>query len=121
MVNATVENAENGKEAVEKFTASEPGYYDLILMDVQMPIMDGYEATKAIRASGHPNAREIHILAMTANAFSEDVANAIACGMNGHIAKPIDINELYRQIYSHVPARGGAAENLPGASDSALA
>lgn len=102
MVNATVENAENGKEALDKFIASQPGYYDLILMDIQMPIMDGYEATRAIRSSSHPDAKTIRILAMTANAFSEDVANAVAAGMNGHIAKPIDINELYRLMKTHL-------------------
>lgn len=102
MVNATVENAENGQEAVTMFQEAEPGYYDLILMDVQMPVMDGYEATKAIRDSDHPDARKIHILAMTANAFSEDIANATAAGMDGHIAKPIDVNELYRAIAAHI-------------------
>lgn len=102
MVHATVEIAEDGEEAVKKFEASAPGYYDLILMDVQMPVMDGYEATRAIRSSSHPDARSIHILAMTANAFSEDVANAVASGMNGHIAKPIDVNELYELMKNHI-------------------
>ncbi len=102
MVNASVDNAENGQEALEKFGASPPGYYDLILMDIQMPKMDGYEATRAIRALDHPDADKIHILAMTANAFSEDVANAVAAGMNGHIAKPIEVNQLYRLIQTHL-------------------
>lgn len=107
MVNAEVENAENGQEAIEKFLASSPGYYDLILMDVQMPVLDGYEATKTIRTSEHPDANTIHILALTANAFSEDVAHAIASGMNGHIAKPIDMIELYKLVNIHLPKPEG--------------
>lgn len=98
MVNIEVEHAENGKEAVEKLASSQEGHYDLILMDVQMPIMGGYEATRAIRALHHPQARSIPILAMTANAFSEDVAQAMAAGMNSHIAKPIDVKELYKAL-----------------------
>lgn len=98
MVHATVENAEHGREAVDTFTSSAPGYYDVILMDVQMPIMNGYEATRAIRESTHPDAKTISIIAMTANAFREDVADATAAGMNGHIAKPIDVNALYKTI-----------------------
>ena len=101
MTGATVESAENGSEGVALFTASETGQYDIILMDVQMPVMDGYEATRAIRASVHPDANSIPILAMTANAFSEDVAAAVAAGMNGHIAKPIDVTALYRLLASH--------------------
>ncbi|MCD7709524.1 MAG: ATP-binding protein, partial [Clostridiales bacterium] len=83
--------AEDGKQALDKFTSSAPGTYDVILMDVQMPVMDGYAATRAIRASGHPDASSIPIAAMTANAFAEDVANALAAGMNAHLAKPIDM------------------------------
>ena len=101
MTGATVESAENGSEGVALFTASETGQYDIILMDVQMPVMDGYEATRAIRASVHPDANSIPILAMTANAFNEDVAAAVAAGMNGHIAKPIDVTALYRLLASH--------------------
>ena len=102
MTGATVESAEDGSRAVELFTASKPGQYDIILMDVQMPVMDGYEATRSIRASEHPDAKSIPILAMTANAFSEDVAAAVASGMNGHIAKPIDVSVLYRLLDSHL-------------------
>lgn len=98
MVHAEVDIAENGQQAVEKVVNSTPGYYDLVLMDVQMPVMNGYDATRAIRSSSHPQAKDLIILAMTANAFSEDVANAVASGMNGHIAKPIDVNELYRLL-----------------------
>ena len=76
-------------------------------MDVQMPVMSGYEATRAIRASDHAEAETIHILAMTANAFSEDIAAAVAAGMNGHLAKPIDVAALYRLIASHLEADTG--------------
>ncbi len=101
MTGATVECAEDGAEGVDLFMASETGQYDVILMDVQMPVMDGYDATRAIRASAHPDANSIPILAMTANAFSEDVAAAVAAGMSGHIAKPIDVAALYRLLDSH--------------------
>lgn len=88
----------NGKEALEKFEASEENTYQIILMDIQMPVMDGYEATRRIRAGKHPQAKNIPIIATTANAFSEDVAAALACGMNGHIAKPIDFKKLYEVL-----------------------
>lgn len=96
MEGATVKRARNGQEAVEMFEASEPGEYDLILMDVQMPVMGGYEATRAIRASEHPEAQTIPIFAMTANVFAEDVRDALEAGMNVHIPKPIDMDELRR-------------------------
>lgn len=92
------EIAHNGREAVEKFTSCEPGRYDLILMDVQMPVMNGYEATRAIRASSHPEAKTIPILAMTANAFDDDVKMALSSGMNAHMAKPIDIEKMKKMI-----------------------
>ncbi len=91
---ATCDWANNGKEALEKFEQSPPGFYDVILMDVQMPVMNGYEATKAIRNCYHPQAKTIPIIAMTANAFSEDVKEALNSGMNKHVAKPIDIEHL---------------------------
>ena len=89
----TVEEACDGTEAVEKVTHAEPGYFDAVLMDVQMPTMNGYEATRAIRASGTPNAN-IPIIAMTANALEEDKKAALAAGMDGHVAKPIDVEKL---------------------------
>lgn len=92
--NATIETAENGKEAVDKYLEAEDGHYSLILMDIQMPIMDGYEASRNIRSSNKPDAEKIRIFAMTANTFVEDIAKAREAGMNGHIAKPIDINKL---------------------------
>ena len=83
---------------MEKFLSSQPGYYDLILMDVQMPIKDGYAATREIRQSGRPDAAQIKIIAMTANAFAEDIAKAMDAGMNGHLSKPIDIQLFMRTL-----------------------
>lgn len=85
---------ENGQLAVETFTTSEENAINLILMDVQMPVMNGYEATKAIRSSGHPMAKTISIIAMTANAFVEDIHDAMEAGMNAHVAKPVDMKVL---------------------------
>lgn len=86
--------AEDGKQALEKFEQSAEGQYDIIFMDVQMPIMNGYEATRAIRACKHPQAKTIPIIAMTANAFDDDVKQALDSGMNAHLAKPIDMEKL---------------------------
>lgn len=90
----TTDAAENGAVAVEMMEKAEPGRYDMILMDIQMPVMDGYEAAKRIRALEDPKLANIPIVAMTANAFDEDVSAALAAGMNGHLAKPIDIGKL---------------------------
>ena len=92
------EVAENGKIAVEMLEKSSPGYYQLVLMDVQMPVMDGYQATQAIRSLEDPALQSIPILAMTANAFEEDKQNALKCGMNGHISKPINIERLLETL-----------------------
>ena len=89
-----VDIAENGAEAVEKIKNSTPGNYDLVLMDVQMPVMNGYEATKRIRALDDPALAGITILAVTANAFDEDRKKALECGMDGFLSKPIVIEEL---------------------------
>jgi len=94
----TVETAADGKEAVEKVSASKPGDFDAVLMDIQMPIMNGYEATKAIRALENQQLAKIPILAMTANAFSEDVQAAKDAGMNAHIAKPIDVPSMMKTL-----------------------
>ena len=94
MEGVTCEIACNGKEALEKFEKSKPEQYDFIFMDVQMPIMNGYEATAAIRKCNHPRAKDIPIIAMTANAFEDDVKAAIESGMNAHIAKPVDMEKL---------------------------
>lgn len=93
-----VDIAENGKTAVEMLSGSEPYHYKLILMDVQMPVMNGYEATKQIRALNNRELANIPILAMTANAFEEDKQMALECGMNGHIAKPINIEMLFAAL-----------------------
>ncbi|MCM1561473.1 MAG: response regulator [Butyrivibrio sp.] len=92
------EVASNGKIAVDRFIQSKPGSFDVIFMDVQMPVMDGYEATRAIRSSDHPEAKSIPIIAMTANAFEEDVQNALNAGMNAHTAKPVDMGKLKATI-----------------------
>ena len=89
-----VDTAENGAEAVEKVKNSKPGNYDLLLMDVQMPVMNGYEATRQIRALNNPALAGITIFAMTANAFDEDRKKALECGMDGFLTKPIVIEEL---------------------------
>ena len=94
MEGAGCEIASNGQEVVKLFYRSKPGYYDMILMDVQMPIMNGYEATKTIRRLNHKDAASIPIIAMTANAFAEDVQNAMDAGMTAHIAKPVDMSVL---------------------------
>lgn len=93
-----VEVAENGKEAIEMFETSEPGYYDVILMDVRMPVMDGLEATRRIRRMDKEDALSIPIIAMTANAFDEDMKKSIDSGMNGHLTKPIDVNKVYDML-----------------------
>ncbi len=97
-----VDTAENGAEAVEKVKNSKPGNYDLVLMDVQMPIMNGYEATRQIRALDDPALAGITILAMTANAFDEDRKEALECGMDGFLSKPIDIEDLISILHAHL-------------------
>ena len=91
---------ENGKRVLEAFEQSAPGDYDMILMDVQMPVMNGYEATKAIRRSSHELAMTIPIIAMTANAFSEDIQHSLAAGMNAHVSKPVEMKVLEKTIRS---------------------
>lgn len=112
MANAEVESAEDGKEAVEKFEASPPGYYDLALMDIQMPIMNGYDATRAIRKLKRPDAARVPILAMTANAFIDDVVASMEAGMNDHMAKPIEVRKLYKKLaqWLNATAAGKNAE-----------
>ena len=96
---------ENGQLAVETFTASEENTINLILMDVQMPVMNGYEATKAIRSSGHPMAETIPIIAMTANAFVEDIHDALDAGMDAHVAKPVDMKVLKETVAQVIGGR----------------
>ena len=101
---------ENGKRVLEAFEQSAPGDYDMILMDVQMPVMNGYEATKAIRRSSHELAKTIPIIAMTANAFSEDIQHSLAAGMNAHVSKPVEMKVLEKTISSIKFWGGGEAQ-----------
>ena len=95
---ASVDMACDGKEGTEKFAVSVPGYYALILMDIQMPVMNGYEAARIIRSMERPDAAGIPIFAMTADAFAEDIEEAGKAGMNSHLAKPLDITAMMREI-----------------------
>jgi len=96
-----IDFATNGSEAVDLFTTASDAY-DLVLMDIQMPLMDGYEATKRIRISGHKNAHKIPIIAMTANVFAEDIEQCLAAGMNDHLGKPVDINEVIQKLKEYL-------------------
>ena len=100
---------ENGEEVLKAFEQSAPGDYDMILMDVQMPVMNGYEATKAIRRSSHKLAKTIPIIAMTANAFSEDIQHSLAAGMTAHVSKPVEMKVLEKTIRS-IKSGGGGTE-----------
>ncbi len=102
---ASCDEAKNGREAFEIFEQSQSGDYDLILMDVQMPVMDGYAATRAIRSSSHPEAQTVPIIAITANAFVDDVRDAIDSGMDAHIAKPVQIDKLESVIQQAMEKR----------------
>ena len=102
---------ENGEEILKAFEQSAPGDYDMILMDVQMPVMNGYEATKAIRRSSHELAKTIPIIAMTANAFSEDIQHSLAAGMNAHVSKPVEMKVLEKTIRSIKSGVGGLIPN----------
>ena len=100
-VGLKIERAENGQICVNKFNESQIGYYDAILMDIRMPVMDGYDATKAIRKLDRKD-KDLPIIAMTADAFSGDIQVCIECGMNAHIAKPIDIADCLRVLGEHL-------------------
>ena len=93
-----IEDAENGEAAVSAFSSKPPNYYDLIFMDIQMPVMDGYEATRRIRAMDRPDSKTVPIVAMTANAYKEDIEKAFASGMDGHLSKPIDLNAVMQAL-----------------------
>ena len=93
-----MDSVDNGKAALRRIEGAQPGDYDLVLVDIQMPVMDGYEATRRIRALDNPELANIPILAMTANAFDEDRRAALECGMNGFLSKPIDIGELVKTL-----------------------
>ena len=108
-----VEWAENGEEACRLFAESEPGYYDVVLMDVQMPVMDGYEATRCIRELPRADAADVPIIAMSANAFAEDVRASLECGMDAHLSKPIDMRRVLREIAIHLQKRSSLAGVQP--------
>ena len=100
-LNLQLDHAENGQECVEMLQGSEPGHYSAVLMDIRMPVMTGYEAAVAIRKLDHPDA-QIPIIAMTADAFSEDIKRCLDCGMNAHVAKPIDVREVARLLEKYM-------------------
>ena len=102
MREATIDRAENGKRAVEMFEKSAECYYDAILMDVRMPEMDGLEATAKIRALERPDAKTVPIIAMTANAFDEDVQRSLQVGMNAHLSKPVEPELLYNTLEEYI-------------------
>jgi CheY-like chemotaxis protein len=98
MKDISVDTAENGRIAVDKFISKPAGYYDAILMDMRMPEMDGLEATKAIRALERDDAKTIPIIALTANAFDEDVQRSLQAGMNAHLSKPVEPDVLFKTL-----------------------
>ena len=97
-----VEKAENGLRALELFNKSQTGYYDAVLMDIRMPIMDGLSAAANIRHLSNADARTVPIIAMTANAFDDDIEKSKAAGMNAHLAKPIEPERLYQTLYDFI-------------------
>ncbi len=111
VLGARIEIAMDGQEAVDMFSRAAPGTYDAVLMDIQMPRMNGYQATEAIRKLAHPDAATIPIIAMTANVFNEDVAASLAAGMNGHIGKPIDLDILSETLCSALRSGREAVSN----------
>ena len=116
-----VECAANGKQACDMFFAHKEHYYDLILMDVMMPVMDGIAATKAIRSFDHPLAKTIPIVAMTANAFEDDVRKMREAGMNEHLSKPIRITEVLKTIRWGLKTSGGGGRIIRNSSDEKAA
>ena len=92
----------NGQAGIDKFAKSEPGFYDLILMDIRMPVLDGLQAARAIRKLDRSDAKTIPIVAMTADAFADDIRKCLAAGMNGHISKPVDPLQLYRVLEDEI-------------------
>ena len=101
----SVETVPDGCDAVEAFIKHPPGYYDLVLMDIQMPIMNGYEATRAIRALDRPDAKTLPIIALSANSRDEDKRMSMESGMNYHIAKPFDVVQLIAAVNKYIAAR----------------
>ena len=93
-----VECVYDGAQAVERIRTTQPGTYDVILMDIMMPVMDGLEATRAIRSMERADCHTIPIIAMSANAFDDDLKKSVECGMNGHLSKPVDVDKLYQTL-----------------------
>lgn len=110
MTGVELERAVNGQECLNMFDQSEPGYYDAILMDIRMPVMDGYDATRAIKALEREDSG-LPIIAMTADAFSDDAQRCLECGMVAHIAKPIDVKECMRILNKYLGNRKNEGEN----------
>ena len=104
--NFTVDCVHDGTQAVERIRTTEPGTYDVILMDILMPVMDGLEATRRIRSMEREDCHTIPIVAMSANAFDDDLKKSVECGMNGHLSKPVEVDKLYRTLDKVI--RGGA-------------
>ena len=103
-----METASGGKEGLDRYLGSEPGSYDVILMDIRMPGMNGYDTVRQLRASGRPDALTIPVIAMTADVFAEDIQAALEAGMNDHLAKPMDMDrleELLAAIPSDIPGK----------------
>ncbi len=88
----------NGAEAVERIRTTEPDTYDVILMDIMMPVMDGLDATRSIRGMEREDCHRVPIVAMSANAFDDDLKKSVECGMNGHLSKPVEVDKLYRTL-----------------------
>ena len=101
----SVETVADGCDAVEAFSKHPPGYYDLVLMDIQMPVMNGYEATRAIRSIDRPDAKVLPIIALSANSRDEDRRMSMESGMNYHIAKPFDVVQLIAAVNKYIAAR----------------
>jgi CheY-like chemotaxis protein len=115
-MNMKVDTTTNGSMALQLFEASEKGYYDVVLMDIQMPILDGYETTKAIRESSHPDSNTICIIALTADDFSDNQLS-LGCGMNYHITKPIDIHRFYNILQNEFFKEKTGTNSIPAGSE----
>ena len=109
--NFEVECAPDGAQAVERVCSSPPGTYDVILMDIMMPVMDGLEATRVIRSMEREDCHTIPIIAMSANAFDDDLKKSVECGMNGHLSKPVEVDRLYQVLYEILFQNGGKASS----------
>ena len=109
MAGLETEQAWNGREALDTFATSAPGHFDAVLLDMKMPEMDGCAAARAIRALDRPDARTVPLIAVTANAFAEDIVATTAAGMDAHISKPIDFHLLCQTLAELIAARGGGA------------